>query len=327
MDAQAFAEFRAEIIRLHRSGEHNRALALATHEGDRFPEWGGRVAFWRACLATRLGDIALAVAVLDEALARGYWFPQHFLREDEDLRPLQGLPAFASIMANSRERQAVMEAEAKPDLLIREPTHEASRATSFLLALHGSNQNARDAAAVWRPALSLGLLLALPESGQPSSDARDTRRRVWTDREQAVLEVQMHWGTVSQRYALDPERSVIGGFSAGGHLALWLILAAMIPVRRFFVVAPSLPPGMLAELIALAEQGAARATRGFIVVGEQDRWSHAGSHTLAASLRGGGAACEVETHPALGHDFPPTFASSLKRGLTFLQGDSASDGR
>jgi len=75
MDDQAFAELSAEILRLHRHGAYDRALALATREGDHYPAWGGRVAFWRACLATRLGNVALAVAVLDEALARGYWFP------------------------------------------------------------------------------------------------------------------------------------------------------------------------------------------------------------------------------------------------------------
>jgi hypothetical protein len=51
-----------------------------------------------------LGNVALAVAVLDEALARGSWFPQRLLLEDEDLRPLQGLPAFLRIMERSRER-------------------------------------------------------------------------------------------------------------------------------------------------------------------------------------------------------------------------------
>ncbi len=79
---------------------------------------------------------------------------------------------------------------------------------------------------------------------------------------------------------------------------------------------------MLAELTALAGQSAARALRGYIVVSGQDRWSYERSLALAATLRGTGAACEVETHPTLGHAFPPHFASSLARGLSFLHGDS-----
>jgi len=94
-----------------------------------------------------------------------------------------------------------------------------------------------------------------------------------------VLEIQTHWVTLSQRFAIDPERSVAGGFSVGGHLALWLILAAAIPVRRFFVVGPSLPPGMLAEVTALAGQSAGRALRGYIVVSGRDLWSYEGSLT------------------------------------------------
>jgi hypothetical protein len=140
MDAQAFAELGAEILRLHRRSAYDRALELV---GDQFPKWGGRFAFWRACLATRLGNVGLAVAVLDEALARGYWYPQHFPRDDEDFRPLQGLPAFQRIMERSRERQAAMEAEAKPEPLVREPTPAANRVTSLHLVFHGSNQNAR----------------------------------------------------------------------------------------------------------------------------------------------------------------------------------------
>ncbi len=87
------------------------------------------------------------MAVLDEALARGYWYPQHFPRDDEDLRPLQGLPAFKRIMERSRERQDVMKAEAKPDPLVREPTPAANWVTSLHLVFHGSNQNARDGVA------------------------------------------------------------------------------------------------------------------------------------------------------------------------------------
>ena len=79
---------------------------------------------------------------------------------------------------------------------------------------------------------------------------------------------------------------------------------------------------MLAELTALAGQSAARALRGYIVVSGRDRWSYERSVVLAASLRDAGAACEVEMHPTLGHAFPPHFASSLARGLSFLHGDS-----
>jgi len=217
------------------------------------------------------------VAVLDEALARGYWYPQHFPRDDEDLRPLQGLPAFKRIMERSRERQAAMEAEAKTDPLVREPP---PRGEPGNLAAPGvpreqSERPRRRGDPRW-PSFRSSLY---PGSGQPSPDARDSRQRVWTNREQAVLEIQTHWVTLSRRFAIDPERSVAGGFSVGGHLALWLILAAAIPVRRFFVVGPSLPPGMLAEVTALAGQSAGRALRGYIVVSGKDLWSYEGSLT------------------------------------------------
>ncbi len=318
MDAQAFAEFGDEVFRLHRSGAYRQGLELATREGPRFPERAGRIPFWRACLAARLGDVTLALDVLDAALTAGFWFPEGVLREEEDLRPLQGLPAFERLVVRSRERQAAVAAEAQLDLIVLEPAARNDRAAPLLLALHGRNQTARDAAGAWQPAVLLGCRLALPTSGQPSWDVPDGRLRVWADREQAEREIRGHWDDLFRRNLIDPKRAVLAGFSAGGHLAVRLALSGVIPVGGFFVVAPSLLPGMLEELAPLVEQGAERGVRGYVVVGDRDRWSSEGSRDLAMLLRARGAVCEVETHPGLGHEFPPDFAPSLARGLGFL---------
>ena len=325
MDAQAFTELTDEILRLHRAGDYGPALELATREASRFPERAGRIGFWRACLAARLNDTPLALEVLAEALASGYWWPASMLREEKDLQPLQGLPEFERLVALSREQQRAVQAEAKPDLLVLEPAIPAGKSMPLLLALHGSNQNAGDAAEAWRPAVDAGWLVALPESGQVSWDGRDPRARMWTDRDQAVRELESHWASLQQRYPITPQTEVLAGFSAGGQLALWLVLSGTLPIHRCFLVAPSLLPGALQQLLPLVEPAASRGPAVYIVVGDHDRWSTEGACRMVEALREHGVACDMEVHAGLSHEFPPDFERSLTRGLGFLLGQGQSE--
>ena len=67
----------------------------------------------------------------------------------------------------------------------------------------------------------------------------------------------------------------------------------------------------------MANEAASRQ-RGYLIVGEQDELSLRGARALADILRSSGIACELEVHPNLKHDFPPTFEQSLNNALKFI---------
>ena len=108
---------------------------------------------------------------------------------------------------------------------------------------------------------------------------------------------------------------VVAGFSQGGGLAIWLALSGAIEACGFVAAAPSLR--WVEGLAPLIEANRARAARGYIVTGERDpRFESV--KTLADSLRSHGIPCELESHPDLGHDFPPDFEQSLDQALKFM---------
>ena len=313
MSDLSFPELSRRMLQLYRAEKYAEALELLTREFPHFPEEAYHLYHWQVCLASRTNQAEWALDHLAEALDVGYWYNERQLRQDEDLKPLQGLPRFEALVSQCLERQAAAQALAAPGLLTLEPAGiSPAGGTPWLLALHGNNSQAETAAEQWRPAASLGWLVALPGSSQVTGPDRYG----WNDWERAKGEIQSHMTVLRERHPLDPERGVVGGFSMGGGLAAWLALSGAVQVRGFILVGAYTPD--MQQLVASMETSAARQLRGYIVVGEDDDECYAISPALVEHLRAHGIPCELEVHPKLGHEFPPDFEKSLKRGLEYI---------
>ncbi len=315
MNNLTFSDLQTQLYQLYQSGEYAQALDWATCAASQFPAEGVRTYYWRICMASLINETALALQLFEEALEFGFWYAEVQLREDPDLQPLQGLPEFERLVGVCRKRHAEAQAQAAPDLITLQPEGQCQadlQPCPLLLALHGNYGTAEDSVGFWRSAVSNGWLLALPQSSQVGrSDGY-----VWNDQDWAVREIQEHFATLCEQYAVDPDRVVMAGFSRGGELAIWLALSGTIEVRGFIVVGPGGPymnePDKWVPLIE-ASQG--RGLRGYLVVGEQDVFCYEGTQVLAALLKARDIPCELEVYPNLGHDFPPDFQQSLSRAL------------
>ncbi len=321
MSDRTFSDLLAKAYQLYLKKEYAQALDLIEREAGRFPEQENTAYFWRICLVSRMGQPTRAVQFLEEAIAAGHWYREARLQEDEDLEPLQGRPDFERLAAICRERQAQAQAGAEPALVTLPPEGQCGTGDEpcpLLIALHGNTRNAPSSVEYWRSAVARGWLLALPQSSQVSGpDAY-----VWDDREWTKREIREHHVALVEEYAVDGDRVILGGFSMGGELAIWLVLSDAVEARGFVVVGPGGPyihqPDKWVPLIEASRE---RGLRGYIVVGELDVFCLEGSKALATILRSQGIPCEVEVHPDLGHDFPPDFEVSLARGLEFVLGE------
>ncbi len=318
MNDLTFSDLERQLYQLYQNSEYAQALDLVAREASRFPTEAWRVAYWRICLASLLGEVALALQLLEEALAAGLWYAEAQLREDPDLQPLQGLPEFEQLVEVCRKRQAEAQAQAAPALITLQPEDQCQASLQpcpLLLALHGNYRTAEDSVGFWRSAVSNGWLLALPQSSQ----VRRPDGYAWNDRDWAVREIKEHYAALCEQYAVDPERVVVAGFSLGGELAIWLAMSGTIEARGFIAVGPGGPymrePGKWVPLIEVSQ---GRGLRGYMVVGEQDIFCYEGTQALAALLKSRDIPCELEVHPNLGHDFPPEFQQSLTRALEFI---------
>ena len=60
MSDDKFQELSRRMFTLYHEQDYSKAYEEITREVEDFPEWAGRMHFWRICLATRMGEIDLA---------------------------------------------------------------------------------------------------------------------------------------------------------------------------------------------------------------------------------------------------------------------------
>ena len=193
-----------------------------------------------------------------------------------------------------------------------QPEGEARASAPLLMVLHGNGSNGHAEVGSWSGQASKGWLLAHPQSSQLIGD--DVY--VWDDWEKAAQEVREHYAVLVEKYAIDPEKVILGGFSMGGGLAIWLTLSRAIKARGFVVLGPYLRD--IEALMPLLETARTDGLRGYIIVGEQDNIGLEISRKVADLLRSHGIPCELEIRPGLKHTYPADFGQSLAKGIAFV---------
>jgi predicted esterase len=307
--ARTFADLQAEVFRLYATREYAKALEVIRLESPRFPDRAGDTSYWYIDLTAVLGKTEEALRAFKLAVDAGHWWTPDALRNDPDLKTLQGLPDFERLVAVCRERHAAAEASVRPVLRLLAPRSHGPH--PVLIALHGGGDNATEFSTHWQAAVDGGWLVAVPESSQ----LRSPNGHAWYDRQRAINEVRTHYESISRNQVLDLNRVVLGGYSQGGALAIWMALTSVIPARGFIGIAP--PAQDIKEIESLLKYGAARTVRGYFVVGDSDSVFE-GTRQLHNLLRSHDVPVELEVRPRLTHEVPKDFAKSLRRALTFI---------
>jgi predicted esterase len=313
MSGHDYAALRRDLTARYGRQEYGQALALLQQYPELFPQ-RGLMYHWKMCLAARANDPDLALLAFKEALAAGYSYPAALIREDDDLASLQGIPAYEELATLSLRRFAEVESETRPELLILPPAKTGSDQLPLLLGLHGNAQNARLAANDWQSILEQGWLLACVQSSQLLlSDAY-----AWNDLDRGTTDVQRLYQLLNTKDRIDPGRTVLGGFSAGGGLAIHLAVTGAIKARGFLVVGPYLRD--LERLKPYLDTAAASGLRGYIVMGLQEPpEGQEIIRNISALLNSHGIPCEIEEHPEIAHAFPADFGRSIEKALALLQ--------
>lgn len=307
-----FDKLMAEMMDLYNACDYAQAYDLLLREEGRFPEYADELYYQKMCMVSRMNDIPQALQYFRDALAQGYWFAPRWLREDEDLKPLQGLPEFKEMVAACQQELAAAQATAKPAVTVLQP-QEPPPTTGYplLIALHGNGANAPRTLNPHRGIVSQGWLVAVLQSSQVAGP----HSFVWDDYEKAQGEIQQHLTALEKDYAIDPQRIVVSGFSMGGGLATWLGLNGAIKTRGFVALGPYLPD--VDALLPFLDPAKSAGVRGYIVVGEEDKVCLDISHKVHDLLNAHSIPCELELRPGLGHAYPDDYTKSLKQGLAF----------
>jgi predicted esterase len=292
-----------------------RAYDLLTEAVPHFPEQANLLYNWRYCAAALLGKTDLALQLFQEALDAGYWWGEDYLRSDTDLASLQDLPEFNRLVEISETRRQAAQAASKPLLLTLPLPKDATPPLPMLLALHGNATNAPASVEYWESAVHQGWLTALPQSSQVSGP----EAFVWNDLELGADEIKTHYQGLSEKHPVDSAKVVVGGFSKGGEMAIWLVLKEVIPMAGFIAVNPGGPFIQEIEnwLPLLEACKTLTDLRGFFLVGENDA-NIENIKALHKMLNSHELTCDLVVAPEIGHDFPADFDQILARALEFV---------
>lgn len=318
--AQTYMETMKRTMDLYRNQSFGEAYDVLTQHGDTFPEQAPMILYLRSCLAARINNPQLAIALIQEAVNRGFWYGERVMRESPSWQSLQGVPAFEQLAAVCKMRQVQAEAETHAQRLIVEPPHGCTvdEPCPLVIALHGNGDNATNALNGWRAVTNEGWLLAAIQSSQVVS----IESYVWDDQDIAKNDVKQQYAQLKDEYTIDLNHTILAGFSRGAETAFRLALSNAIPAQGFILLGPGGPTTADPHAWqSLLEQATALHVRGYVVLGEDDQGiPHATIRQLVQMLNDRNIPCELEIVPNLDHEYPQDISPYLKRALKFIYG-------
>lgn len=301
---------------LYNLGKYREALTLAEIAAARFPGKDNRTAYWRACLSSRIGELDEALQLLNESTRRGLWWSEEALKLETDLDPVRNRPEFRTFLAECNRLKRAAGNTAKPELIVLTPTnYSPGKVQPLMIALHPRGEDFEDFTRLWRQARSKGVLVAIPRSSQPFG----SHSRCWDDLARSEREVADAYSQVNRDYKIDQEKIILSGFSQGATLAIYLALNRSLPARGFVAIAPAstIIPSHSEEFASFVEAAKNPAPRGWILVGDKDRFFER-INVLHSSMKQNGLESEYFVEKGLGHEYPDDFALKLGRALDFV---------
>ena len=303
-----FQELTDELMRLYPQGKYAEALQVVEQNADRFPVQLARTTYWRMCLLSLSARPDDVISVFRQGLDSGLWWAGNQFAVDTDFDPVRDLPEFKRLVDESNQKCMEMQAHIKPDRTVLLPDDMFGE-LPLLIALHGRNGNKDSNLEFWDVARRCGWLVLSPQSRQTLFEGA----HCWDDSDQGLRDVLFHVEEILQTYRIDQKRIILGGFSQGSGLGIYMALTGRTGARGFigvgtFIAQPD-------SLLPLA--GQQPAIRGYFLTGEKDHTLDT-ARAIQTILRENNIPCEEEVFPELGHAFPPEFERAFDRAVDFI---------
>ena len=292
-----------------------KAYDLLTEAAPRFPEQASLTYNWRYCAAALMNKTDLALQLIQESLDAGFWWSAAYLTSDEDLKSLRELPEFKRLTELSDGMYQEAQKNSKPLALPLSIPEKTEGPMPLLLSLHGNNGNAQESTQYWESAVQEGWRTVLLQSSQIfGPDAY-----VWDDLELGAKEIESHYKDLIASDLPQAGPTVVGGFSKGGEMSIWLALKEIIPMAGFIAVNPGGPyiQDVNTFLPLIENCKSLGKLRGWLVGGENDL-NLDNIKTLHKMLNEHGLDCQLIIAPGIAHDFPQDFDQILAEALKDL---------
>jgi poly(3-hydroxybutyrate) depolymerase len=190
--------------------------------------------------------------------------------------------------------------------------YDASRAYPLFIVLHGANSYIEDILPAFKFHRHKGnYILACFQSTEKAEERGFTWYR---EIDKGRREIQQCYKEIIEKYSVDTDRVIIGGFSAGGTMAIDVVLSEVIRTIGFVGGCPGKPESFSSDRVKAA---AKRKVRGVMIAGENDYYGPR-QLAMAAVFDEYGFEYKHIVIPGLGHDFPKDFTERLDRAIEFV---------
>ena len=269
---------------------------------------------FRYSIASEAGLEELALQIMREAIVeKGFWYQYNYLIKDEDLKSLSKYKEFAELLDICKKRESEAKRNEKPNLKIIVPDKMNEQCKhSLIIALHGDQENIEITEDYWISCIDKNYLLALPQSSQ----IQFSEGYEWKDIEKGSRELKEHYENILEKHNIDLDNIIIGGFSAGGRVALYSILKGIIPVKGFILVAPWLPE--INEWAPLLDKIREKGIKGYVLCGDKDDDCYECTRRLTNLLGSKKISYELKIFKGLDHDYPGNFNEILPKAIEFI---------
>ncbi|MEM7352458.1 MAG: PHB depolymerase family esterase [Acidobacteriota bacterium] len=276
-----------------------------------------------ACALALSGREEVAIMALRSAAELGF-ASLETLRHDTDIESIRDHPDFPELAqkiaaTHQRELEIFRQRVAQSEPLIfappteGEPGAEPVEPMPLVVMLHGSGGQAGRLADLWREsAAKIGAVLVTPEGFEPRGKGFR-----WSEPERTTRRVLHAIDYAAERFPIDRQRVIVGGFSQGASMALF---SSVLQAGTFAGV---IAIGACSEEgFGLGQGPASRPLPIYIGIGSEDR-AHPHCRPMAKRYRDAGFDVKLRVYQGYGHVFPQNYRWEFDRALVHILGKPA----
>jgi predicted esterase len=308
-----YTVMRQKIGELFAQNEFAEAAQILKWGLEEFPENRMANTYNLATCYAFMQEPQKAVETLQHGLDQGLWYGVWDF-EAEFWGAVKELESFQEIQVRSKAAQQAAQETARSELEVVTPQdYDPEKKYPLFIALHGGGENIANFKPQWTsPRLESEFIVAYPQCSRVISMNGFCWMGEPQDREE-IIDAYQH---ILAEYAIDTDRIIMGGFSAGGHQTLTLLLEEdePIPVRGFIALCPPIPDEYPPEALARIK---ARGQRGLLLTTEMDGRVEA-QRQFATAFEEAKIPLEFTINPNIGHWYPPDLGQKIDEAIDFI---------
>lgn len=307
-----YKELDRKIDKLFGEEKYKEAVKKLEESYDSFPEYDFELKVYALYCCREMKDYDKCLTLLNEGLSKGYFYGLKWGGWD----PMKQLPGWKEIEEQNQKNRAIAGENSKMEYKVYTPEqYDADREYPLFITLHGDGTacNIEEFSDEWKPdtLLKKGFIVAYVQSSHPEC----TGGFGWTsDYGNSRKEITEAYDSILEKYSVDKNTVLVGGFSGGSMASLNLMMNDSFPIKGIVALCPNKTDDCTDEnMKKAAERGTSMVLLEGEKSGEQPFHLELMEWAEKNNLRS-----EYVINKNTGHNVPEGFGVILNKAVDFL---------